>query len=346
MTPQVRIGGTGGTWLSTLVPVIGIEVDTRWPLGGYQLDFKMLLAPGQKPACVTEDALCDLMLGGRVIFPGRITDVDPDEGTVTASGLCRDPETIAAFTAGGLTTTVPDAMIDTAISDGSWPVTRPASLSNVAMAAADETADVNYVAAMLDLWADDNGKRWYVDSDAAVRAGVDPTTPELYVLPGAGRLAWTTERQATKIIGRYQTTTGGVLATATLGSGRRQRVVDLTSRGPLTSGQAASILNSILTQSTSGGWSNSITVAAEQLVTPGGLHPSLARVSMMSGRGLMVRMLGHRDPRPGPLSLTTDVVLGATVWNDDDRAITLTPVGTVERDFNAIVESFGGTVAA
>ena len=346
MTPQVRIGGPGGVWLSTLVPVGGIELDARWPLGAYQLDFKMLLRPGQKPSCVVEDALCDLMVGGRVVFPGRISEVNWDEGTVTVAGLCRDAETVAAFTSGGVTTTIPDTMIDTAISAGDWPVTRPASLSSVAMAAADVTADVNYIAAMLDLWADDNGKRWYVDASSAVRAGVDPTVPEIYVLPGAGQLSWATERQAGKIIGRYQTTSGGVLATVTVGSGRRQRVVDLTTRGPITSGQATSILNSILTQASSGGWSNSLTVAAEQLVTPGGLRPSLERVWSMAARGLMIRLLGHRDPRPGPLKLTTDVVLGRAVWNVDDREITLTPIGAVERDFSAIVEAAGGTVAA
>lgn len=347
MSARVRVGGPGGITLGEgrAPQVSGIEVDMRWPLGGYQLDFNILLGTRQRPAIIAKGARCDLVFSGLTIFPGRISEVDWAEGKVTVTGLCRDAETTAALTAAGVTTSTPDIAIDAAIARGAWAVTRPASLSSTPVAASDETAEVNYAAALLDLWAGDNGKRWYVDRDGAVRSGVDPTTPELYILPGAGELSWASDQQASRLIGRWQDA-AGVLHTAFAGSGSNEKLIDLTSRGALTSTQAASILTKILAQSTSGGWAGGITVAAQQVTTLGGRTPTLSRVTAQAGRGLMVRLLGHRDPRPGRFALTTDVVIGQAVWNVDDGTIALTPMGTVARDLASIVESFGGSVAS
>lgn len=345
MTPQIRVGGASGLWLSTLAPVGGIEIDVRWPLGGYQLDFNLLLGARRRPAIIAKGARCDVLIAGRPIFPGRISEVDWSEGKITVTGLCRDAETTAALTASGATTATPDVAIDAAINRGAWQVTRPASLSSAPLGASDQTTNVNYLAALLDLWANDNGKQWYVDRDGAVRSGVDPTVPELYVMPGADELSWATEKQASRVIGQWQDIPG-YSHTTFAGSGFDEQIVDLTGRGPLSSAQASSIVNQILAQSSSGGWAGGITVSAQQLVTPGGMVPSLARVAAMVGRGLMVRLLGHRDPRPGRFSLTTDVLIGQAVWNVDDGKVTLSPVGSVARDFSSIVASFGGQVAS
>jgi hypothetical protein len=342
--PQIRVAGvTLGEGLQPAVS--GIEVDMRWPLGGYQLDFDMLLSTRRRPAIIAKGARCDLLIAGRPVFAGRISEVDWSEGKVTATGLCRDAETTAALSAASATTSTPDGAIDAAISRGAWKVTRPASLSNTALASGDETASANYLAALLDLWANDNGKRWYVDAQAAVRASVDPTTPELYLLPGVGELSWATEKQASRVIGRWQDAPG-YMHTAFAGSGFDEQIVDLTGRGPITSTQANSIVAQILAQSSSGGWAGGVTASAQQVTTPGGLTPSLARVVSQVGRGLMMRLLGHRDPRPGRYAMTTDVVIGQAVWNVDDDKIALTPLGSVARDFSSIVESFGGQVAS
>ncbi|NUR07705.1 MAG: hypothetical protein HOQ45_11940 [Nocardioidaceae bacterium] len=345
MTPQIHVGNTSGSWLSTVAPVGGIEVDVRWPLGGYQLDFNLLLGPRKRPPVVSEGASAGLFVGGLPTFAGQVSEVDWSEGKITAIGMARVAETIPALTADKLqTSSTPDVLVDTAISLG-WNVTRPASLSSAAMASSDTTESLNMTAAMLDMWAGDNGKRWYVDAASAVRSGVDPTTPEIYVLPGAGELSWSTQKQADKIIGQYADAQRRNRI-ATVGTGTNVRAVDLTGRGPLTSTQANGILNQILAQSTTGGWVGGLTLAAGQITMPGGLHPSLGRVARMVSCGLMVRLLGHRDPRPGRFALVTDVVIGQAVWNVDDRTITLTPLGSVARDFAAIVESFGGQVAA
>lgn len=347
MSPQVRVGGVGGVWLSTIAPVGGIEADVRWPLGAYQLNFNLLLGSRQRPTVVAQGALCDLLVGGLPVFPGRISEVDWSTGGVTVSGICRDAETTAALTAGGLTSTTIDAAIDAAISRGAWNVTRPASISSTAMAVSDETTDLNFLAALLDLWANDNNQRWYVDPFNAVRVGTDPTVPELYLLPGSGELPWATSQQATRIIGRWaDANSGSKLTNTAVGSGSVERLVDLTSRGPIDSTTASDILNQILAQSTSGGWRGDITVSIDQIITPGGLTPTPSRVASMAGRGVMVRLLGHRDPRPGQFSMVTDVVLEKVIWNNDNQTIALSPQGTVERDFSTIVESFGGTVAA
>lgn len=288
-------------------------------------------------------AICDLMIGGSVLFTGSISDGDlSDEGSVTAIGLCRDAETIPAL-ASSLTdtTSVPDTAVDTARTLG-WRVTRPASLSTAAVSSDDSMTST---ASLLETWSGDNGKRWYVDPDGAVRAATDPVTPELYVVPGVGELPWTTERQATKLVGSWINSSGATKVTV-VGTGAQVRQVDLSNRGILTSTQATSILNQILARSSSSGWTGGITLTAEQIITPGGNHPSLAHVARMVGRGVMVRLLGHRDPRPDRFSLATDVVIGQAIWNVDDGTIALTPVGAVARDFTSVVEELGGTVAA
>lgn len=340
MTPEVRVAGTP---LATIAPVGGIELDVRWPLGGYQLDFDLLLSNRVRPSIVVGNAPCVLTVGGIGAFAGTVSDVNWDDGSVTATGLCRAAETIPALN-GTLTatTSTPDTAVDTARTLG-WRVTRPASLSSAPLAATDETNSLNMTAALLDAWSNDNGLNWYVDPQGAVRAAADPTAPEVYVLPGAGELSWSVERQATRIVGTWRNSSGRTQVTV-VGSGTVVRSVDLTSRGTLTATQASSILTQILSRSSNGSWTDGITVAAEQLTTPGGLHPSLSQVAAMVGRGLMVRLLGHRDPRPGRFALTTDVVIEKAVWSVDDRTITLSPRGTTAGDFAAVVESFGGSV--
>lgn len=342
---QVRIGGPGGVWLSTVVPVGGIQLDTRWPLGGYQLDLSLLVTPQAHPSAIVGDARCDLIDAGRQIFTGSLAEPDWSAGTLTASGLCREAETTLALTASNTTSSTPDEAIDAAISRGAWRVTRPASLSSTPLTVGNTTASLNYVSELLDQWALSAGRRWYVDSSGAVRSGVDPTTPEIYILPGVAELSWSTETQASRLAGSW-TDTSGMPQVTLVGSGSVEQDVDLTNAGPLTATQASAILASILADATSGGWSGSLpALSPGQWMLPGGGYCSPARLMQMVERGLMVRLLGHRDPRPGRASMVTDVVIGQAVWNVDDDTVTLTPLGSAARDFASIVEQYGGEAA-
>ena len=133
------------------------------------------------------------------------------------------------------------------------------------------------------------------------------------------------------------------MANTIVGSGAIEQIVDLTNNGPLNSTRATNILNSILAKSTAGGWANGLTLTTSQIL--GSPHP--ADVCLRVGRGLMVRLLGQRDPRPGRVPVGfVDFVVERAEWNVTDGTITLTPRGMVARDFAAILAESGVKEAA
>jgi hypothetical protein len=186
------------------------------------------------------------------------------------------------------------------------------------------------------------GSRVYVDALRSVRVGGDPTLAEVFLTPGTGELPWVTEAQATRLAGRWADSSGN-LSTAFVGSGPIEKAVDLTPVGPLTSTTATALLNSALTQATAGGWGGGLTISSYQIL--GMLH--LGDVFNRAARGLIVRLLGQRDPRPDHLPVNgTEFIVERAEWHVADNVIVLTPRGMVARDFSAVLADLGVQEAA
>ena len=339
MTPQIVVKGEH---LGLTTPATGLSIDTRWPLGSYQLDFTIPTGTSH-PSFLAENASALVRVGGLGIWSGLVSDYDPNEGTVTCAGLARQAEQAAALSS-GVTTSTPNAAVDGGISRGVLSWTRPATLSSSAYVTGDETDPIWQVAALLDAWSAEDGVNWYVDPFGAVRKAADPTVPTFVIPPGVATFSWATETQATSVVGRYVNSATSALATVTASNTAAvtvEQLVDLRPLGEISTTRATNIVTKMLAKASSGGWTGSVTIPAGQILTLGGIPADLATVVGAVSHGCMVRNLGQVDPRPNRYGSPLDVVVAQVVWNVDDQTITLTPQGADPADFASIIESFG-----
>lgn len=340
MSPQVYIAGVK---LETLAPVSGLVISHEWTPNGIggpvTAEFTMLLPANKRPSWLTKDAPAEIRFGpGLPSLAGAIAEPDWADGSITINAAATEGSSTACLTTAGKTTSIPDTAIDAARARGALSWIRPASISTTALTSGDETADLNSISDMASAYCDANtNARLYVDPWRQILKGTDPTTPELVIVAGAGELAWTTETQADRVIGRWKDATGKLFTTM-VGTGKVEKLVDLTTNGPLTTTSATTILNNILTRASSGGWTNGLTLSAEQFL--GERH--LATVADMVGRGVMVRNLGQTDPRPDRIPVPyVDFIPERSEWHVADGQIILTPRGMVARDWAAILAEAG-----
>jgi hypothetical protein len=307
---------------------IAHEFSTTSLSGPASLTFAIDLGKKDRPGWLVKGAHCVATLGRWPNWAGKVSEVDWADGTVTAEGVIR-----------------PDTAIDAAIARGAVTWTRAASISTTAITSGSESAaEFDSLNALLGAYVEQTATadaRIFVDSRRRLFLGNDPASPSYVLQPGAGELAWASESQATRVIGRWQDS-AGTLATNMVGTGSDELLVDLTPRGGMTSAQATNVLTSILTALSSGGWSGGITVSADQVV--GGHHPAV--IAERVGRGAMFRLLGQRDPRPGRVPVGfVDFIAERAEYNATDGKVTLTPRGMVARDLSSILADFNAAAA-
>lgn len=347
MTPTVYVTGIP---VATLAPVSELVLACEWPdgagkgVGGpVSASFSLLLPVAKRPGWIVKNALAEVRMGGLCLLAGWLTEPDWLGGTMSIEAAATEGGSTLCLDGSGNLSSTPDTILDAAISRAAVTWNRPASVSATPLTTGDTTAALNYVTDMLGQFATLNtGSRTYVDAMRSVRVGSDPTVAEIFIQSGAGELPWASEAQATRLAGRYQDATG-TLGTVFVGSGPIEKAIDMTGLGPQTSASAAAILASALAQLTAGGWGGGLTISSNQIL--GGVH--LADVFMRASRGLMVRLLGQRDPRPDHLPVPgVDFVVERAEWHVADNVIVLTPRGMVARDFAAVLSDLGLQEAA
>jgi hypothetical protein len=332
-TPQVWVDGRP---LSSLASWGDLKITHRWPYGCWALDWGMALKPYQRPIGLKADVPVEARMGSAVIWSGVLVRPDWDAGTFEADGLARQGEETLCLTSDGETTSTPDTAIDAAIARGAVDWIRRSSLSSAAFADGGSTADLNYVTALLDAWSSAQGKRWGVNARREVYAVADPTTPSIYIRPGTGVLGVAAEAIAGTVVGAYYDA-DHVPHRVSVGSGRPEVGVGLANRGALDSTSATAIITGIRDQLQAvTGWTNGITVTADQVTAPGGEGMALDRVVA----GEMSRLLGLRDERGA--SAQTDIVLGETIWDVTAGTVQCNPVGLSDRSLSGVIEAAGG----
>lgn len=345
MDPHILIAGRPVHALGRVGElVIAHEFPTDSVGGPASLTFGLLLDKADRPGWLAKGARCDALLGYCPNWAGRVTEVDWDEGTVTAEGVAREGDKPAPLDGSGVLTLIPDTAVDAAISRSAVSWSRPASLSTTAVAS-DTSGTYESVNALLGAWAQQTAtadERLFVDSRRRLLAGNDPTAPTYTLLPGSGELNWASESQATRVLGRWKDA-AGTMSTASAGTGSDELLVDLTPRGAMTATQAANVCASILLALSSGGWDGSITVSGDQFAASG-VHP--AKAAEDCGRGAMFRLLGQRDPRPGRVPVGyLDFIAERGEYRSTDDTVTITPRGMVARDLTTILASFKAEAA-
>lgn len=336
ITPRI-----GGVALTSIDPSWGeLKVTHRWPFGSWEATWRMMLNPLERPPALVADAYVDIPLAGHPVWAGNLVDSDWADGEFAASGLARQAEAALCFDGAGKTTSKPRTAANNAIGHDWLDWTDVSALPDTAFAGVDETSKLNAVAALLDAVAEEQAKKWTVDAYGRAFLAADPMTPAFHILPGAGEMGVSTEKQVGELVGRWQDS-AGKLHTTSVGTGRPAIAVDLTKRGALDTTRATAILNGIRTKAAPDiGFTNGLALTAEQIITPGGIRPHLGHVAERVGTGLMVRQLGARDPRNGASYI--DFVVAESSWEVDDNVITLNPVGMAARDLGSIIEEAGG----
>lgn len=201
------------------------------------------------------------------------------------------------------------------------------------------------VADLLNLTAEQSGKRWGVFADGFITQPADPTTPDYIVVavdtPG-GR---TVDDYATHLYAQFTDSTLGwlnlVAATSNPTSngtfGRYERIVDLTPMGPITPAAAQQVLAGMLSNvGPRAAFTDSVAVQSGALLSPGGVPVRLSTVRA----GRMVRFIGCvPDPAFGELAYTTsvDVVIGQVDYDTVSDTLRLQPVGMKARDLRAVL---------
>lgn len=341
--PEVRLTVNGASfWLSTITPQGwgGLKHSTRTN-GGWQASWTVPIVRDWRHPALVYGAAVEIYFGPVCIWSGTLDEPNWDSGEFVALGACRDAETNPGLTPAGDASTVPNVVVDAAISDGGlagW--TRVGTFGTNPVGQAEGSGGLVSIASILDAWAQENNSRWLVNERRQlVAAPVDETTPTWYVTPGSGVLGSAAEERADRVYVRYIDATTSRRTTVfypPTGIARVKKPADITDRGPKSAAQATAIAqdewNKLQGRS---GWTNGLTLTRGQVTTPGGADVDLALVKA----GDTLRLLGVPDARG--LAQNTDVVLAETDYDWTDDQLQANPVGRAARDEDSVLEQIG-----
>lgn len=316
--------------------------------GDDEATWSIINLPGRKlqrhPALV-RGAAVDIKLGPTPIWVGTLTEPNWDSGDLTAVGCYSQTNGALCFNGSGQTSTVPNTVIDQAISRGGLGFTRRDDFGSTAIGSADDTAkSYTYLSELLDAWADENNSGWAINQrrQLIITGAPTVTDPRWYVAPGVGELGQADGDRTDRVFVRYYKT-GGALGTASWPAATPpngiERAVDATSRGQLASTDAAcltratNIAKGIYTKTGAGhsGWTNGLELDRTQVSTPGG---GPARLGFVRA-GDTMRLLGVPDPRGTDHHV--DVVIGDTETDWDARTVQANPIGLAARSFEDVI---------
>jgi hypothetical protein len=335
--PEVRVGGF---WLSSIVPQGWGELKHSTRLtGSWQASWAIPNTKTWRHPALVYGARVDIMLGPVVIWSGTLEEPDWDAGEFIALGACRDGETAMALDGSGNSSTVPNTVIDAAITRGVLSWTRVGDFGTTAVG--DSTAGLVTIQSVLDAWAQKNNSRWVVNEQRQlIIVPVDETTPKWFIVPGSGVLGSTSQERADRVFVRYIDSTTGSRATASYPAatpaGGDERPKDLTDRGAMTSTQAVAEATAIWNELAGrNGFTNGWTLTSGQVTTTGGTTADGALVKA----GDTVAALGLPDARG--ISHNTLVVLGDTDYDWEDDELSANPSGLAARDTDSVLEQVG-----
>lgn len=339
----------GAHWLSREARFGDLEV-TWGTHGATQATWSMPLKATERPAWLARGARVEVYDGPLCVWCGALGQPDYDSGQFAAIGVARQGESAACLTSAGAVTSAPNVAINAAISRGVLSWARADDFGSSPIAGNDGAAGVSdpnpgSIANLLDAWADEQSKQWRVTDDGRLIQATDTeTTPTWLVLPGAAELGTADDDAVDRIFARYSDTSGYYRTVAYPGAtpaGGIERLVDITKQGPLGSGRATDIAKGIYNAAQAGrsGWTNSLDLVAEQIITVGGQRARLSAIRP----GDTITILGQRDPRSG--SPSTSVVLDEVTWRPSEARVQLKPVGKVARTYDEILNDFKAVAA-
>jgi hypothetical protein len=317
----IRVNGT------TAATDIGAHSAPTWETladgGNGEASFEFSMDVKSDHQYLQPDKRLEIFYGTSRVWLGRIADWDRDAGRVIGRGIHTDAYQIPAIDGSGNTTRDFGIALPVAISNG-WLAN---NFDLVSGSADGDSTDPMMIGDLLDLIAEQTGKRWGQRPNTGIYLNSDPTEPRWLAMPEASVFGATNEDRPTHLVGRFFDGTNNVTTTRGSGSPMRAMFVDLTERNTITLAQANAILDANLARMGSrNGWVNGTTLHREQLTTVGGVPAALEAVRA----GHMVRALGVGYEGYG--SSSPDVVIGKTRYTAGEDTIYVEPVNTAPRN--------------
>lgn len=346
---QLRVGGY---WLGLELPCSPPTVVTTWgvdddpgPSGTFEIAWEVDLPQGARHPALRRGALVEIVDAGVVIESGVLLRPTWRTGTMTAVGLARQAAGFAAENASGAHgTSVADVAVDSLIDRATTYTTRPQSLRPIAVAEADDTDSLPYVADVLNAAARIEGQKWGVTPDGRWFFADDPEAPTWVLAPGVAELEAAGDGYAPTVKVRYKSadaagahqtyTTTDTDAARFFGDG--EVVIDARSLGRIPDSQAQQLGQSVRRKSAARlRWSGSIDATTAQLTTLGGIPASLRAVRA----GQMLRIpVGFSDFADLAGQMWLDVVIGRTEHTYGTSSIRLDPTEVAPRSPMQVAE--------
>jgi hypothetical protein len=323
-----------GEWLHSRGNVSDIAWSSRWgsgPCGGDLASCVFAVDPDNDTSLVGVGSSFEVYSGGVLEFGGVVDEVSRDfPRQIAAKGLARRAEDFEALSGGSPTSSPQDAVEDA--------ITRGLPWSDAGDFGPDPIGSVGDSVRRLDElltdWADKVGVRWGVDPTGVAFAVAEPTDVDYLLNADGFDIGVTSDNLATHIVARYQDGVdfdGNPTFSTTVASdtdaeekyGRREKSLDLTNLGLLTSGTAGTYATAELALGLRPRWLQRVTVPSSRLLSPGGVPAHLPSVRA----GQVVRLFNLPANLGGTrFSAAVDAVLGEVSYSTADPAqITLGP---------------------
>lgn len=335
---------------------------TAWPYGCFEASWTVDLPPNTYPRALTANAWVEIWDGPVRVWVGYLSEPVPGEPwTCHAKGWYAAFASLLCLTADQSTTSaVPNVVVPAAITRAGLPITVVSTLPSTSITSGDETVSANYVLPFMDAWTSESGQRWSIDADYRLTVAADPTVAR-YVYDSTEALRGTADDDyVTDAYPRFvatvdpvsgdPTTYGlGHVATASQPAGRRERAMDVTSRGLMVTADANSLAQGQLDLNGARmGYTNGLDVVYGELVRPGG---SPVRLGLVKAGEMLTAFNVADASGQVQLGMTADVVIGRTTYRDGDSVLAVQPVDMAARMFvDTLVAlkapgSFAGTAA-
>lgn len=318
----------------------------RFPFGSWEMTWSADYRLGYRHPALVTNATVVAKIGPTRIWLGRLTVCDIAGGDFVAEGMIRDTETALAMNFTGVTSDLDEAIYFA----GARGLLGFGTLSDFGPPMTDVGGEVNSVMTLMSAYQTRNATNFMVGPSGILYTIVDPVVPMIKVEPPNGELGVVDENYWTTLTAVYYSAPGTTALVTSVdnsqGADSREGAVDLTGMGVMTAPQAQAALDGILAKGLARtGFSDSVEVVNGQITNMGGTSVEPVVVARaMATTGVMARLTNMRDPRGS--SLSTDVILGETVWNVGSDSIVLKPRGLTDRDLASVVESLGGALAA
>lgn len=333
----------GGQWLRSRGAWGDLQYSFTWPGGCKDMSFSMTTRFASRVSGVIRGADAQVCWGGWPLWRGITLEPDWNGNTVTvtANGLFRQGETYPAFDSASTMNAItnPTTALTTAIGLGlPWTIDT-ATVPNTDLATGATTDPANTITELLNAWTTQSGNKWYVNQFGLLKFAADPATPSWIVVPGSGDLGIADDDYASNVVLRYNDSTAGVYKSVAypvltgamdaygLKYGRKVSLQDITDQGPMSAATAATLAQNTYTLTKQRpGWTNGLSLARGELMTPGRTPVHAASVDAFCR---LVRLQGV----PDEVNVTpyTDFVVGDTSYADGSDIVSIDPVGLAAR---------------